>query len=195
MQAIQPIDPKPMTEADYLAYDDAQELKHEYVRGYVYAMSGGSLRHSIIIANTITQLNNRIGRDDCTVTSSDIRVHIAAKQSYRYPDVTVFYGDANFVEGRADTMTNPVVLVEVLSPSTALLDRNDKLKEYTQLPSLQAYLLISQNEAHVERFMRHDADQWLYQSITGLHRAVAIPALDCTLPLKDLYNRVQWDDA
>lgn len=192
MYAVQPEDD--MTEAEYLAFDAANEIKHEFKRGRVYAMTGASVRHNVITANTITHLNNQIGERDCTVTSSDVRIHIASKRAYRYPDVTVFCGDPVYVEGRVDTITNPVLLVEVLSPSTALIDRNDKLAEYTQIDSLQVYLLVSQREARVERYMRHGADEWLYTIASELDDSVALPSLDCTLALSEIYRKVSFDE-
>ncbi len=109
-----------MTEAEYLAFEAESEFKHEFSRGNVYAMTGASLRHGIITVNVSTHLNNQLADRDCTVTSPDVRVYIASKQAYRYPDVTIFCGDPVYIEGRTDTITNPVMLVEVLSPGTAL---------------------------------------------------------------------------
>jgi Uma2 family endonuclease len=184
-----------MTEAEYLAFEDEQDEKHEYAGGFVYAMVGAKLNHNIIAMNTGTQLNVQLAEKDCTVTSSDTRVHIARKQTYRYPDVTVFCSDPVYLEGRMDTILNPAVLVEVASPSTSLIDRNDKLTEYLQIESLQAYLLIAQNEPKVESFSRHDAGQWLYQCVTGLDASIEVASLGCTLALSRLYQKVRWESA
>ncbi len=126
-----------MTEAEYLAFADTQEIKYEYQNGEIVAMTGGSVWHGVITGNTITHLNNQLGERDCTVTSPDVRVHIAAKRAYRYPDVTLFCGEPAYVEGRTDTITNPALLVEVFSPGTAKTDHTDKLAEYTQIDTLQ----------------------------------------------------------
>lgn len=96
MDAVQTDDLPPMSEADYLAFTDDQDFKYEYQAGKVYAMSGGSLRHGIITASTSTHLNNLLSEQDCTVTSPDVRIYIASKQAYRYPDVTVFCGEPIF---------------------------------------------------------------------------------------------------
>ncbi len=195
MYAVQPPEPTPMTEVDYLAFEETTDDKHEYSQGRVYAMTGGSVRHSVISANTITHLNNQLDEKDCTVTSSDLRVHVASRKAYRYPDVIVFCGAPAYITGRVDTITNPVVLVEVLSPSTELIDRNDKLAEYTQIESLQAYLMISQNTMKIERFLRHESGQWLYQYVTGLEAEIDLPSLGCTLALSKIYHKVSWDDS
>lgn len=204
MYAAQPEEPIRMSEAEYLAFEEASEHKHEYSggqvyamtggsEGHVYAMTGGSVRHGIITMNTGTALNNQLADRDCSVTSPDVRIYIASKKAYRYPDVVVFCGDPAYVPGRVDTITNPVLLVEVLSPATALLDRNDKLAEYTRIESLQIYLLVSQHEARIERYMRHEAGEWLYSSASGLEAEISLPAIDCTLALSKVYQKVTFD--
>jgi Uma2 family endonuclease len=190
-------DVRRMTEAEYLAFADGQELKYEYSQGRVYAMSGGSVRHGIITANAIAHLINILADRDCTVISPDVRVAVMNKQAYRYPDVTVFCGEPAYLEGRTDTIINPVLLVEVLSPATAVTDYNEKLEEYTQIESLQAYILIAQNVPKVETFQRYRGDQWLYQYATGLTEEIEVAALDGSwrLSLAQIYRRVRWDDA
>ncbi len=195
MYAAQPIDLSPMSEADYLKFADEQEIKYEYRRGQVYAMTGGSVRHGVITAGISTHLTNQLGDRDCSVTSPDVRVHIASKQCYRYPDVTVFCGDPVYLENRTDTITNPVLLVEVLSPGTALQDRNEKLEEYTQIESLEAYVLVAQDTPKVEVFRRHEAGTWLYEYARGLDAEISILVLntELRLSLAQIYRRVRWD--
>lgn len=194
MYAEQMDTPQPMTEAEYLAFSDEQELRYEYSGSHVHAMVGGTVRHGTITANMIIQLGSQLADKDCTVTSSDVRVHIAAKNTYRYPNVTVFCGDVAYREGRNDTLTNPAVLVEVLSPSTTVVDRSDKLAEYIRIDSLQSYLLVSQTEPRIEQFSRYDAGQWLYQYAEGLDAEITIPSLAVTLALSKVYNKVNWDE-
>lgn len=195
MYAAQPEESIRMTEAEYLAFEAESEFKHEYSQGRVYAMTGGSVRHGVITMNIGTQFNNQLGDRDCTVTSSDVRIYIASKSAYRYPDVMVFCGEPAYVPERTDTITNPVVLVEVLSPSTVLLDRNDKLMEYTLIETLQAYLLVSQHEPRVERYMRHESGEWLYSIANGLESEIALPTIDCTLALSKVYQKVTFDQS
>jgi len=185
-----------MTEAEYLTFADAQELKHEYSHGRVIAISGASVRHNIISASVIIQLGNQLSAQDCTVTTSDTRVYIASKGAYRYPDVTVFCGAPLYLTGRTDTLTNPMMLVEVLSPSTAIHDDNEKLEEYTQIESLQAYVLIAQDAPKIELFRRYAQDKWLYEYATGLESALDVPLAEVTLRLvlAQIYQRVQWGD-
>lgn len=200
MYAAQPNDEiQRMTEAEYLAFEEQSEEKHEYSRGRIYAMTGGSVRHGVITMNIGTHLNNQLRDRDCSVTSPDVRVHVASRRAYRYPDVTVFCGDPAYVEGRTDTITNPTLLVEVLSPGTALLDRNDKLTDYTQIDSLQAYVLVAQDTAKVEVFQRHEGGRWLYEYVTGLDAEIEVAVASADTPLRlslaEIYRRVRWDEA
>lgn len=194
MYAEKPEETLRMTEAEYLAFEEDSEFKHEYSRGMIYAMTGGSVRHGIITLNIGTQLNIQLADRDCTVTSPDVRVYIASKRAYRYPDVTVFCGEPAYVQGRTDTIANPIVLVEVLSPSTALMDREEKLREYTQIDTLDTYLLVEQDDARIARYMRHESGQWLYTSVSGLDSEIALPSIACTLALSKVYQKVSFDE-
>lgn len=183
-----------MSEADYLAFEEITDAKHEFRDGRLYAMSGGTIRHSVITMSIGGLFINKLSGKGCSVGSPDTRVHIAAYSAYRYPDVTVFCGPPDYLPGREDTITNPVILVEVLSPSSAVRDRNDKLAEYTQIDTLEAYLLVDQEQYRVERFARQrDTGEWLYASVTGLDSEISIPSMSITLALADIYRGVQWD--
>lgn len=186
-------EPIHMTEAEYLAFEDESEFKHEYRGGIVYDMTGGSLYHSIITANVSRALGNQLADRDYTVTSPDVRIHIAHTRTYRYPDVTVFCGEPAFFAGRTDTITNPVVLVEVLSPGTSAIDHRDKLQEYIRIDTLQAYLLVAQHEPHVQRYLRQDSGQWLYTSASSLDAEIALPPINCTLTLSSIYQKVSFE--
>jgi Uma2 family endonuclease len=192
VQARQLADSMPMSEADYLAFEDISDEKHEFRDGRLYAMSGGTIRHSVITMSIGGTFINKLAGKGCSVGSPDTRIYIADYNAYRYADVTVFCGPPAYVPGREDIITNPVILVEVLSPSSAVRDRNDKLDEYTHIDTLQAYLLVDQEQYRVERFSRQ-SDEWLYQSVTGLDSEISIPSMGITLALADIYRGVQWD--
>lgn len=196
MVAVQTDDLPPMTEAEYLAFADAQEIKYEYHAGIVYAMTGASVRHNTITANAIAHLIGALGERDCTVTTSDTRVFIASTRSYRYPDVTVFCDEPAYWEERADTITNPVLLVEVLSPGTAVRDYNDKLEEYTQIASLQTYVIIAQDKPKIEVYRRDESGKWIYEFVTGLDAEITVPIHDINLRLSlaEIYRRVRWGE-
>lgn len=196
MYATQPDALPQMTEAEYLAFAEAEEIKYEFHAGRVYAMTGASVRHNTISASTIIHVGGQLADRDCTVTSSDTRIHIASTGSYRYPDVTIFCGEPNYWEERTDTITNPVMLVEVLSPGTAVRDYNDKLEEYTQIESLQAYVIISQDKPKIEVYQRDDSGQWIYEFATGRDAEIGVRVVDADLRLSlaEIYRRVRWDD-
>jgi Uma2 family endonuclease len=196
MYAAQTDDLPLMTVAEYLAFADDQEIKYEYHAGIVYAMTGASVRHNTITANAIAHLIGMLGERDCTVTTSDTRVFIDSTRSYRYPDVTVFCDEPAYWEERTDTITNPALLVEVLSPGTAVYDYNDKLEEYTQIASLQAYVIISQDKPKVEVYRRDESGKWIYEFVTGLDAEITVPIDDTNLRLSlaEIYRRVRWGE-
>ena len=198
MAMAKPIPPKQdspyMSIADYFVFAEKSEAKHEYARGRVYAMSGGSVRHGVITVNISTDLNIQLEDKDCRVASSDVRVKVEAMESYRYPDVMVYCGDEDYADERNDTLKNPLVIVEVLSPSTALKDRNEKLDEYLQSTTLQEYVLVTQHEAKVEVFSRHESGKWLYDKYKGLEASLLLASIDCTLDLSRIYRKVTLDD-
>ena len=197
MYAAHPDDRPLMTAAEYLAFADAQAVKYEYRAGRVYAMTGASIRHNIIVASTITHVATQLAEQDCTVTTSDTRVFVASTEAYRYPDVTVFCGDPAYWSERNDTLTNPILLIEVLSPSTAVTDYNEKLEEYTQIDSLQAYVIISQDKPKAELYRRDDSGKWIYDFVTGLDAEISVPlpAQELRLSLAQVYRRVRWTTA
>jgi Uma2 family endonuclease len=187
----------PMTEAEYLAFADEQDIKYEYANGEVLAMAGASMNHNTIAGNTIFTLRGQLRGKGCVVHPSDTRVHIASKNTYRYPDVTVFCGDSVYVEGRTDTITNPVLLVEVMSPGTAFKDHNVKLAEYIDIETLEAYVLIAQDEPHVQVYRRQAAGKWLYEQVMGMDTELEAHVGDHVIrpPLAEIYLDVRWDDA
>lgn len=188
------LDGIPMTVAEYLQFEDEQEFKHEYANGRVYAMTGGSIRHGVISATIIRLLGNHLEDKDCTVSSPDTRIKVEEMKSFRYPDAVVFCGDAQYADNRSDTLGNPILIVEVLSPSTALTDRNDKLKEYTASATLQEYVLVSQHEARVEVFTRQATGQWIYTPVSGMDANVELASIGYTLELRRVYSKVTLDE-
>lgn len=186
-------EPMRMTEIEYFEFEEKSETRHEFVNGKVYAMTGASRKHTVICMNLGTTLNNQLASKDCTPVANELRLKVAAKVSYRYPDVMVICGEPSFVNKRVDTIDNPTVIIEVLSSSTALIDYNEKLREYRQLETVQEYLLVSQNEARIEKYARYDADKWLYSETIGLENRIELPSIECVLALSDIYNKITFD--
>ncbi|MGB1288386.1 MAG: Uma2 family endonuclease [Aggregatilineales bacterium] len=192
MEARQ-IDGELMTEAEYLAFEETSEFRHEYASGRVIEMSGVSSIHIDICMNVSANLHNQVRGTDCRAAQSDMRVQIKKKHrtAYRYPDVSVVCGERQFVEGVGSaTLTNPTVLIEVLSASTASVDRIQKLEEYRQIDTLQDYLIIAQDAIWVAHYQRQTAKTWTYTVYTDSDDMINLPAIDCTLLLLTVYENI-----
>jgi len=181
------------TEAEYLEFERNSDIKHEFANGYIVAMTGASYNHNNIVMRTSINLGTQLAGKDCDVIANDQRLHVQVQGNYRYPDVMVVCGEPEFVAGRTDTIRNPIVIVEVLSKSTMMNDRNDKLREYLQLESLQEYVLISQYEPAIERYLRQESGDWVYTQVNGLENSVELPSIGCRLDLSEVYTRVRFD--
>ncbi|MEM1416616.1 MAG: Uma2 family endonuclease [Myxococcota bacterium] len=175
-----------MSYADYLRFEETAELKHEYIDGLVVAMSGGTLEHARLAAKMIVLLANALENAPCTVLSSDGRVRIEATNNARYPDVSVFCGEAQVASDDAQGLANPRVLVEVLSPSTERDDRGTKFAHYRRLEALQEYVLVSQERASVEVFRRGE-DGWTLREY-GPGDQAELASLGVQLPVDALYT-------
>ncbi len=186
--------PGHLTEDEYLALERESDLRHEYMDGEIYAMSGASESHIQITGNAFSGLHTRLRNSGCTVYMADMRVRISQNRNYTYPDISIVCGERQLVEGEPiATLLNPTVIIEVLSPSTEGYDRGKKFQEYRTLSSLQDYVLVSQDQAHVDVFSRAENNTWLLQSAEGLDAALRIPALDVALPLAEVYEQVTFE--
>lgn len=152
-----------MTYGEYLALEHESEVKHEYVDGVAVAMAGGSPEHARLAVRVSAQLLAALAGRPCEVFSSDLRVRNMATGRSSYPDVTVICGRIERAEDDNQAVTNPKIIVEVLSDGTELHDRGDKWRDYRRLASLQSYVLVSQSEPLVEVY-RRTGDVWQYES-------------------------------
>ena len=178
-----------MTVEEYIAFDEASEIRHEYIDGEVYPMTGGTIYHGIIIANTTGTLWQCLRGSDCRVISSDMRNRVNPTR-YVYPDVSVVCGDPATDE-RAVTLWNPALVAEVTSPSSAEYDRGLKRRYYQSIASLQIYLVIDQQQPLVELYERQDVG-WRLQEFAGLDAVAPLEALGCELPLAELYDGISF---
>jgi len=156
-----------MTPEAFLAWERAQDEKHQFVVGEVFAMAGATREHNVAVGNVVGELRSSLRERPCEVYPSDMRVAVAGARLYTYPDVSVVCGPAEFADLARDTLTNPVVLVEVLSPSTEAYDRGDKFAAYRGLTSLRDYVLVSTSQVLVEHYARQPDGGWLLHE----HRA------------------------
>ena len=179
-----------MTPAGYLAMErNSLDIKYEFLDGEIFAMVGAKINHIRINANLTGELRNKFkgNKSTCEVLSSDMRVKI--EDGYVYPDIVISCGDAKFEDNEFDTLTNPVVIMEILSDSTEAFDRGKKFAFYRAIPTLQAYILVSQDEYHVEQFIRRDNGKWEYCSYKGINQILKVASVNCELPLSEIY----WD--
>jgi len=180
--------------ADYLEGERLATARHEYLDGAVYALAGGSRNHNLIVANLIAELHGQLKQRSCTVFPSGLRVKVSATGLYTYPDVSVVCGEAWFDDSHNDTLLNPTLLIEVLSPSTENYDRGGKFQQYRRLPSLREYLLVAQDSYHIEQYVRQTDHQWLLIEIDGPDAVVVLESIGCHLSVCDIYAKVGLDD-
>ena len=170
---------------EYLAFEEKSPVKHEYVSGEVYAMTGVTTRHNLITLNIVRHLHDAARSHGCRVFATDVKLH-AADRVY-YPDVILACGKAAEVEL---IIEEPSLVVEVTSPSTRATDRREKLDTYRRLPSLHVYLIVEQRRRHVLVYARDATGQWVRDEVTG-ETDVPIPPLDTRLTLDEIYEGIQ----
>ena len=178
-----------MTPVEYLRRERLAETKSEFVDGEIFAMSGGSPLHSLIAANWIWDLKNKLRGRNCHVFTSDLRIRTHRTGAYVYPDVSVVCGRTGTHRNADDILTNPIVVIEVLSPSTADYDRGKKFGLYREIASLQDYLLVTPDSAHVEHYSRQP-ESWLFREYSGIEATVHIASIECAIALRDIYDGV-----
>jgi Uma2 family endonuclease len=183
-----------ITVEDYLARDRAAAYKSEFLAGEVFAMAGASRVHNLIVFNLATVLGPQLQGRPCEAYVSDMRVKVSATGLYAYPDLVVVCGEPRFEDAQLDTLLNPTLIIEVLSPSTETYDRDDKFVNYCQIESLQQYVLIAQDDARIERFDRVANELWTPSAAAGLDTTISVAAIGCDLPLSRVYERVKFGD-
>jgi len=176
-----------ITEEEYLRLERAAEYKSEFIGGEVFAMPGGSFRHSVLAAKWITDFNVRLQGQSCIVFSSDVRVRTPSTGSYVYPDVSVVRGKPVAHAGSDDILTNPTVIVEVLSPSTSDYDHGTKFDLYREIPSLSDYVMVHTDTVQVDHFARQPDGSWILREYRGEDSTISLNSIDCTIRLGDVY--------
>jgi len=170
-------------------------IKSEFFDGQVFAMAGGSARHSLIAANFVREAGNALKDRPCAVFNSDLRILVLTTGLRTYPDATIVCGEQQFEDERQDTLTNPTVIVEVLSDSTEKYDRGRKADHYRQIASLKELILIAQDHPHVECFVRQPDGAWLFREDKELTASFELSSLDIVVPLAELYRNVRFEPA
>ena len=181
------------TVEEYLAMERASEEKHEFLDGEIYLMSGASFNHNQIVGRTLGLLFVQLQNGPCDVLPSDMRVKVNDSGLYTYPDIIVICGEPKVEETEQDTLLNPTVIIEVLSPSTEGYDRGKKFQHYRALDSLQEYVLIAQDQARIERYLRQPSGEWLLSDAVGLEAVIDLPSIQCKLALADVYAKISFE--
>ncbi len=180
-----------MSVEEYLAWEREQDERHEYYHGEVFSQAGGTRRHSLVGSNLLRSVGNVLVGHPCEVHGSDMRVHIKANDFHVYPDLSVVCPP---IEGNSsDVISNPVLVAEVLSPSTADFDRGTKFGHYRQLPSLKEYLVLWQDEARGEHHSLSKDGAWTLREIVGIDASLELVSIGKTISLADVYDKVKLD--
>ena len=179
-----------LTPEEYLALERKASHRSEYYRGEAFVMSGASPAHVLIVSNLVAALHGQLRQSPCSVYSTDLRIKVAATGLYTYPDVVVICGELQFDDDLRDTVLNPTLIVEVLSDSTRDHDRGAKFESYRKLHSLQEYMLIAQDECHVEHFVRQPDNRWLLSETDASESRLDLPSIGCRLALASVYEKV-----
>jgi Uma2 family endonuclease len=184
-----PAERKRMSPEEYLAFERASDVKHEYADGEVFDMSGGTMAHSHIAANLILELGTGLRGRPCRVLTSDMRIGIPSSSRYLYPDASVVCGRPEFEDETRDVLRNPVVVIEVLSDSSEAYDRGDKFEQYRSLTSTKEYVLASQKTPRIEVFTRQPEGSWLLR-VYGPGEVARLTSIDCYLAVDQVYFQV-----
>ena len=179
-----------ISEDEYLEIERNSEIKHEYFDGEIFAMSGASEAHNLIVANVIITLGSQLKKKPCRVYPSDMRLKIERTTLYTYPDAMIVCGERKFGDKEKDMLLNPDVIIEVLSDSTENYDRGKKFEHYRQIASLKEYVLISQHERKIEKFMKTEDRRWVLDETDEENPEIILESVGCALNLDEVYDKV-----
>jgi Uma2 family endonuclease len=192
MKALVSTQPKTfLTPEQYLEIERKAAHKSEYHNGEMFAMAGAREAHNLVVAHLVRELDQQFRARPCRVYPSDMRVRVSPTGLYTYPDVVAVCGEPRFHDDQRDTLLNPTLLVEVLSPSTEAYDRGRKFESYKSLESLREYLLVASDRIHADLYTRQPDGRWLLTSADNLEDSLSIESVEARLTLSDLYEKVE----
>jgi Uma2 family endonuclease len=177
-----------ISEKDYL---DAERLaleKHEYYKGEVFAMSGASIAHNRIFSNTFLEIGTQLKGKKCQPFGSDLRIHIPKNTLFTYPDISIVCEEIETTDDKFDTIINPSVIIEILSPSTRNYDKGEKFTLYREISSLQEYILIDSERIMVEKFIRNSDNSWQLTEYKTIEQSFDITTVAIEMRLLDIYE-------
>ncbi len=173
---------------EYLEMERASDTKHEYFDGQVYAMSGASLKHNKVVVNLTSILHSFLDGKDCTVLAENMRVSSPSHDSYMYPDVLIYCNKEELEDDQFDTLLNPSVIFEILSPSTRSIDKGRKLFYYEEIPSLQEYFMVDTDKRLIHVVRKESNGSWNFENISESNPSVLIKTINYQLLLSDIYK-------
>lgn len=177
-----------ISEEEYLEFEKASESKHEFFQGEVFAMAGAGAKHNNIFSNVFGNLFIKLNGKPCKPFGSGLRIHVQENSLYTYPDISVICNKPVRSQKDADTIVQPTVLIEILSPSTRSYDRGEKFKLYRDIPTLRGYILIDSESISVEAFHLNNNQHWELEEFKNIQSSMKIYSLDITLSLVDIYK-------
>jgi len=177
-----------------IAIERENDTRYEYHNGEIFAMAGGTFQHSFISTNVLGQIDQKLRQKNssCFPGNSDLKIQIQGERRFVYSDVPVFCGKVESSELDKDAATNPVVIIEVLSDSTANYDRGEKFFLYRKIKTLKEYILIEQDVPVIEVYTRNEGDLWHIKRVSGIENSLTLQSLDIEIPLKDIYRNVDF---
>ncbi len=184
-----------LSASEYLEMERRADFKSEFFNGQIVARARCSIEHNAIKDNLVMELLSRLKGGPCRTYSSDQRVLVEATGLYTYPDIIVLCGQGTYDPLDRDTLTNPTAIIEVLSPSTERYDRGAKFRNYQQIPSMVEYVLVAQDEAVCDRYVRQSDGSWALVSFVGLTATLAFTSVSASVPLSDIYSGVTLPEA
>ncbi|PAX53258.1 Uma2 family endonuclease [Brunnivagina elsteri] len=193
MQTILQPQKKKYTSEEYLALEEKAEFRSEYHDGEIIPMTGGSINHNSIIINLCAYLKLTLRGKNYKLFASDLRVWMNRYQRYVYPDVFIIQGTPVLHENRTDTITNPRLIVEVLSKSTQQYDHTEKFRYYRSIPDFQEYLLINQYEISVEHYIKTGEKEWILREYENMNEVIQLSSIDVEITLNDIYEGVDFE--
>lgn len=183
-----------LTPEEYLEFERKSEERHEYFDGEIFAMSGARRNHNKAATNVSGLIWQHLRGKECESYSNDMRVFVPKTGLYTYPDVVVVCGEPKFQDKVFDTLLNPTLLIEVLSESTENYDRGKKFQHYRSIESLQEYILVSQNEARIEKYVKSGDGFWMLSEAVGLNSEIEFSSIECRVALAEVYDKIDFSD-
>ncbi|MDJ0600802.1 MAG: Uma2 family endonuclease [Crocosphaera sp.] len=181
------------TSEEYLSQEETSLIKHEYIDGEIIEMTGGTPNHNEICLNLATTLKLKLRGQNAKIYMTDLRLWIPAYQVYTYPDIMVIKGQPILVADRQDTITNPTLIIEVLSKSTKNYDQGDKFDYYCSLATFQEYILVDQYQYQIKHYTKQTDQQWLITTYNSQDDSFRLISLNCQINFSEIYEGITFD--